>query len=80
MKRNQKEYRCGVCNEAEFPNMLIGVGYTCSKCKTNFRRDDTGIFITKEPSDEWKKHNADEWKNIKEFILPPKYIETFEFK
>ncbi len=80
MKRNQKEYSCGVCNETVFPNILIGVGFVCPKCKTHFRRDDIGIIITKEPSDEWKNRNVDGWKVVKEFQLPPKYIEIFDLK
>ena len=84
MKRSQKEYRCGVCHEVVSTNMLIGVGYTCSKCDTSFQKDDNGIFITKEPSQEWGRRNPNawaSWESIKKIVYPsPKYIEVFEYK
>jgi hypothetical protein len=82
MKRSQKEYRCDVCNEVVSTNMLIGVGYTCSICDTSFQKDESGIFITKEPSQEWRRRNAiawESWQSKKGLVYPyPKYVEVFE--
>lgn len=81
MKIGQKEYRCGVCNEYAFSNILISHGFVCPRCETEFRRDDVGIFITKEPSEEWKRRNQDVWEGIKKINYPyPKYIELFTLR
>lgn len=76
MKANQKEYRCGVCNEFNFED-LKGSIFKCPECETEFIKDKTGIMISRDPSDDWKKGNIKEWESIKEFNYPPKYIETY---
>jgi len=77
MKANQKEYRCGVCNETNFENIKISIIFKCPKCETEFRRDETGIMISRDPSDEWKKRNIEVWESIKEINYPPKYMEIY---
>ncbi len=81
MRKGQKKYVCGVCNEYSFPNILISHGFVCPRCKTHFVRDDVGIFITREPSEGWKRQNQDVWEGIKKYNYPyPKYLELFDYK
>ncbi|MDO9516496.1 MAG: hypothetical protein Q7J10_00440 [Methanosarcinaceae archaeon] len=80
MKSDQKEYKCGVCNEFDFENIIINSSFKCPECETEFKRDKIGIMINIDPSDDWKKRNMEEWESIKEFNYPPKYIETYTLK
>ena len=78
MKANQKEYRCGVCNEIDFENIQISSIFKCSNCETEFIRDEKGIMIIRDPSDDWKKCNIEVWESIKKLNYPPeRYIETY---
>lgn len=80
MKIGQKQYKCGVCGQYIFDNIFVGVGFICPICETAFKRDDIGILITRDPSDGWKRRNADVWESIKRFNYPPKYMEIFTLK
>lgn len=77
MKADQKEYRCGVCNEYAFENITITNNFKCPICMTEFIRDVIGIMISKNPSDDWKKKNVEVWDSIKEINYPPNYMEIF---
>ncbi len=81
MKRSQKEYNCFVCGKVVSTNMLIGGIYTCGECKTSYQKDAAGIFITKEPSQDWGKRNVNAWalwESSKKFAHP--YVEIFDFE
>jgi DNA-directed RNA polymerase subunit RPC12/RpoP len=48
MKADEKEYRCGVCNEIVFKNIQTSPGFACANCQIHFRRDRRGIKIVRE--------------------------------
>ena len=77
MKADEKEYRCGVCNEYNFTNIKISIAFKCPKCETEFKRDYIGIMISRDPSNDWKKRNMEVWESIKEINYSPKYLEIF---
>ena len=80
MKADQKEYKCGVCNEYNFENIKISIVLKCPMCETEFRRDEIGIMISRDPSDNWKKRNIEVWESIKKINYPPNYMEIYTLK
>ncbi len=49
-------------------------------CETEFRRDEIGIMISRDPSDDWKKRNIEVWESIKKINYPPNYMEIYTLK
>ena len=76
MNVDEKEYRCGVCNKCVI-DIKIGFTFKCYECKTEFKVNDIGIIIIREPSNDWKKRNMEVWESIKKINYPPNYIEYF---
>jgi len=76
MNADEKEYRCGVCNKCNL-DLKIGFAFKCYECKTEFKMNDIGIIIIREPSNDWKKRNIEVWESIKKINYPPNYIEYF---
>ena len=77
MKADEKKYRCGVCNQDESINIKIGITFKCPECETEFKRDNIGIMIIRDPSNDWKKRNMEVWESIKKINYPPNYMEIF---
>ncbi len=77
MKADETKYTCGVCHKTQFDNIQKFPIFGCDKCQASFIRDNIGIKIVREPSQEWKKRNKQLWDSAKEIISPDNYIETF---
>jgi DNA-directed RNA polymerase subunit RPC12/RpoP len=77
MRANEKAYRCGVCGVTLFENIQISPGFVCHECQTHFMRDQIGIKIAREPSEEWKRRNRDSWESVKKYYASGNYIEIF---